>query len=260
MIFTLPCLLALSIFAISPSNAATLRNPRDTLTSRSDDVSEESQDLQQHFTFPFESRNLAGKVDIHVKANDDDEHAFGLDLIYADVHPADIRSQFHGFPVVSGTITYPIPASPFSGYGSLFGWIQFTKTDVQGEEDGDWEMDIYPYAADIPNPFGIWGFTPALFDAPGTKKDPSGNNTAVVWRAQAYLCILGDGGLTKNVSVIPGAGFKWGYDIDVDQKTPAEREILIKQVEILDVTSEWPQRLPLLKESYKDFIFNDISK
>jgi len=104
----------------------------------------------QHLTLDFTSRTLAGQVHVTVQPNNDPTTAFGLSLIYPDVAPANISANFAGFPVVHGPITYPIPANPYPGYGSLFGWIQF----ISQTGGANWTVDSYPYALDLGDPFG----------------------------------------------------------------------------------------------------------
>ncbi|KAF2494346.1 hypothetical protein BU16DRAFT_540824 [Lophium mytilinum] len=211
----------------------------------------------QHFELPFESRSHGGLICITIQPNDDNKHAFGLDLIYPDVAPSQLAHQFHGFPVLQGDITYPIPSNPASGYASLFGWIQFIKQVPKSGDAGNWTMDAYPYAQDINTPFGYWGINPTVFDAPAIELAVDGKNEAVVWTAQAFLCVLNDAGFTKNVSVIPGTGLTWGFDIDVDEKSPLERRVLVRRAETISVESEWPERLPLLRETFPEWDFHD---
>ncbi|KUJ08776.1 uncharacterized protein LY89DRAFT_326117 [Mollisia scopiformis] len=207
---------------------------------------------KQHLALPFESRGQAGVVSITVQPNDDVEHAFGLDLLYPGTA---ILPNFIGFPVVHADMTYPIPSSPYSGYGTLFGWIQFIRQDDDGVI-GNWTVDHYPFAQDIDTPFGYWGYNPSTFDAPAILLD-EGNNTSIVWTAQAFLTILPDAGGSKNVSVIPGGAFTWGFDINVDANSTTEREIVIRRVEQLDV-SGWSGRVALLREQYPEWTFQDV--
>lgn len=205
---------------------------------------------KQHFKSSFESRSQTGAISITVQPNDDQQHAFGLDLIYPGVP----LTQFFGFPVVHGTITYPIPSSPFSGYGSLFGWIQFIKQDTDGEA-GNWTMDAYPFAQDLQTPFAYFGYNPSTLDAPATY--PYVNGTTVAWTAQAYLTVLADAGFTKNVTVVPGGAFTWGFDINIDENSPLDRQIVVRRIEKIDVDSEWGERLPLLRETFTEWTFQD---
>jgi len=210
---------------------------------------------QLHLTLPFNSRSQAGVISIDIQPNNDDQHAFGLDLLIPGVSQSELAAEFGGFPVVHGAITYPIPASQFSGYGSLFGWIQFVNSALPGET-GDWAMDLFPFQKGLDNPFGYWGFNPSLFDAPAIE---GGRNQTGGWTAQAYLTVLGDAGGSRNVTVIPGGAFTWGFDIEVDKDCPLQNLIIIRQPEMIAVESEWPQRLPLLEESFPDWAFNEVN-
>jgi hypothetical protein len=241
--------LSLFSFSILSNFASSSPSPK-----RSTDVSENSS--IQHLSLDFTSRSKAGKVSVIVQPNNDNETANGLSLIYGPaVSPPDYYLNFHGFPVIHSTIVYPIPANPTSGYGSLFGWIQFIKYDYQGEAEGDWAVDSFPYATDLMTPFGGWGFNPTMFDAPAILWAP--NNTGVVWRAQTYLCELVDAGVSKNVTVLPGAVYTWGYDLNVNAKNASQRSIAVTKLQPLNV-SEWNQRLPLLREQYTEWTFYDV--
>jgi hypothetical protein len=183
----------------------------------------------QNITIPFTSRDQPGKITVTVQANHDPHHAAGLDLIFPQIPQKDFPKQFHGFPVTKATIEYPLsspsPASLPESYASLFGWIQFVKaipvdiTHNANNESGQWEMDIYPYASDLNSPFAVWGFNPTLFDAPARLLGPSSDDgkkvgsgdedepEELVWRAQSFLCVLEDAGITKRVQLIEGSGF-----------------------------------------------------
>lgn len=207
----------------------------------------------QHLTLPFSSRSQAGLISIAIQPNNDTEHAFGLDLIY----PGTALSELQGFPVLHGSITYPIPSSPYTGYDALFGWIQFVQ-DVSADGGGNWTMDVYPFAKDINTPFGYWGFNPSVFDAPAKPLADDGTAEKVAWTAQAFLCVLPDAGISKNVTVIPGAAITWGFDVSVEGKNSSERQIVVRKPETIEVKSEWPQRLPLLREMYPEWTFQDV--
>jgi hypothetical protein len=207
----------------------------------------------QHVLLNFTSRGQAGAVAVTIQPNTDNETGFGLDLIYPG---EDIPLNFHGFPVVHGAITYPIPANPTSGYGSLFGWIQFIKNNTVGQPDGPWGVDSYPYAGDLNDPFGGWGYNPSHFDAPAILWDE--DNDVVSWSAQTYLCVLEGAGVYKNVTVFKGAGFTWGYNQTVDSGNSSVRSIAVTKATLLDVGTEWEDRLPLLKGQYPEWTFQDV--
>jgi len=119
-------------------------------------------------------------------------------------------------------------------------------------------MDIYPFAQDLNTPFGYWGYNPSVFDAPEIMLAKDGNNKEVVWTAQAYLTVLEDAGVTKNVAVIPGGAFTWGFDINVDENSPSETQIRVRRAEKVAVELDWPERLPLLREMYTEWTFQDV--
>lgn len=214
----------------------------------------------QHLTIPFNCRSQHGKVEITLRPNCDPVHAHGLDLIFPDVSRASFAEQFFGFPVMHGAITYPIPASLHLSYGNLFGWIQFVRSvpgQIVAEDEhrySGWEMDIFPYAKDLQTPFAYWGFNPSIFDAPARLLETNGKVQNLEWRAQSFLCILEDAGMTKRVKLVPGVGFGWGFDIQAKDKE-IKRDIIISGLEILDAEKEWVDRLGLLRDLYPAWTF-----
>ena len=83
----------------------------------------------------------------------------------------------------------------------------------------------------------------------------------LVWRAQSFLCVLEDAGMTKKVRVIEGAAFGWGFDTKSVRGTGggAERKIVVTEVGVLDLEKEWAERLVLLKKEYPDWTFSDLA-
>jgi hypothetical protein len=163
---------------------------------------------------------------------------------------------------MKASIEYAGPSSPFSSYTQLFGWIQFVKAipmnaDGSSEETGEWEMDIYPFAKDLKMPFCFWGHNPTAFDAPCRLLKEDGTVEELVWRAQSFLCVLEDAGMTKKIKVVEGAAFGWGFDMKAAKGSGSgvERKIVIKEVEVLDQDKEWANRLVLLRREYPDWTF-----
>jgi hypothetical protein len=230
------------------------------------DSSEESPSSPtvQHLTIPFTSRSRHGKIDITLRPNLDPIHAHGLDLIFPAVPQPSFPEQFHGFPVMHGTITYPIPPSAYLSYGNLFGWIQFVRSvssdTLPGNEEKNegWEMDIYPYAKDLKSPFVYWGLNPSIFDAPARLLSKDEKVQSLEWRAQSFLCVLEDAGKTKRVMLVPGAGFGWGFDIRAKEGGKG-RDITVSDLEVLDVEKAWRGRLGLLRDLYSDWTFLDTT-
>jgi len=237
---SLICLIIIETIANLASGNPIARRPTDTSI--------------QHLTLDFKSRGSAGKIHVTVQPNNDNKTAFGFSVLSPTVPLSELSAEFGGFPVVHGPITYPIPANPTSGYGSLFGWIQF----IQNNTGADWAVDSYPYAQDLGDPFGGWGYLPTHFDAPAIPLATDGDNTPVVWRAMTYLCELADAGVTKNVTVLSGGAFTWGFDLDVNAANTSARSIVVTKVEVLDVETEWKDRLALLRGQYTEWTFNDV--
>ena len=132
-------------------------------------------------------------------------------------------------------------------------------SDGTSKETGEWEMDIYPFAKDLGMPFCFWGHNPTAFDAPCRLLREDGKVEEMVWRAQSFLCVLEDAGLSKRVKVLDGAAFGWGFDIEKVEGTGSgvERKIVIAEVEVLDLKKEWVDRLLLLRKEYPAWMFCD---
>jgi hypothetical protein len=215
----------------------------------------------QQISVPFTCREQRGKIDITLQPNNDPEHAWGLDLIFTHIPPSEFQENFHGFPVVSAKVAFPEPAGPSPGYGSLFGWIQLIKAD-KADNPGEWEIDIYPWAKDLRSPFSYWGHCPTAFDAPA--KYLAEEDDWARWRAQSFLCVLPDAGVSKRVVPV-GAGFSWGFDIEMTESGAKDsgalkRKIVLQKVEVMDVEKEWSGRLPSLREWYPEWEFLDASQ
>jgi len=218
----------------------------------------------QQLSIPFSCRGQGGKIDITLQPNNDPQHAWGLDLIFTHIPPSGLKANFHGFPVVSAKVIYPEPADPagpLSGYGSLFGWIQLVKAD-KADNDGEWEMDIFPWAKDLRSPFSYWGHCPTAFDAPAQLLAEA--DVWTKWRAQSFLCVLLDAGISKRVVPV-GAAFSWGFDIERTESRGAEpgflgRKFLLQEVEVMDIEKEWSERVPSLRAWYPEWQFLDASE
>jgi len=158
-----------------------------------------------------------------------------------------------------------------SSYAQMAGWIQFVKStpvndDGKRKDDewdtGKWEMDIYPFAKDLKTPFCFWGHNPTAFDAPCRLRKEDGSVDELLWRAQSFLCVLEDAGVSKNVQVLKGAAFGWGFDVEKVKSSDGkdvERKIVIKDIEILDLETEWAGKLELLRKEYPEWTFKDVA-
>jgi hypothetical protein len=217
----------------------------------------------QNISVPFKCRDQDGRVNVTLQPNHDHNHAWGLGVIFPFIPRDQYAIHFDGFPVLTAVTEYPIPRNPSSGYGSLFGCIQFVK-EAKADGGGDWEMDIFPYAKDLKTPFATWGFNPTMFDAPARLWDEDGKkDDGLVWRAQSYLCVLEDAGVSKRVKVIPGAAFGWGYDVHIEKvekggSSELKRNITIKYPEPLDAEVEWTARIEILRKLYPEWTFYDF--
>ena len=209
-------------------------------------------------SLPFSYRSESGKVSITLQQNKDFDHAWGLDLLFPDTPP----SSFHGFPVITASITYPLSpsAASTSGYDSLFGWISLVKYQTQNSNgNADWAIDLYPWAKDLKSPFSYWGHCPTFFAAPAVVIDEK-EHEGLRWEAQCFLCSLTDAGREKMVVPVSGAGFSWGFEADVVKSAGwglggIETKIVLNDLEELDVEREWKDRAVLLRKLYPQWKF-----
>ena len=77
----------------------------------------------------------------------------------------------------------------------------------------------------------VLGYNRSVFDAPSMFLAEGGDNTAVVWIVQGYLT-LEDAGFSKNVIVIPGGAFTQESDINVDENSSSESQIVVRRANI----------------------------
>lgn len=132
---------------------------------------------------PFVWAGRDGEVRVEVRENDD---------------PAALGCEefARGFPVCRATIT-PVA----EGYAEMLGWIQLV--DDSWHADG-FHADGFEPLGSLPHPFGFYGVSPTLFDAPHY----DGENFDFV--AHSFLCGLGGELLEFRHEARPVLGFAWG--------------------------------------------------
>lgn len=143
---------------------------------------------------PFRWSSLEGEVRVEIRRND---------------YPAALGCEefARGFPVIRATIT---PTS--RGYADMLGWVQLV--DDSFHADG-FHADGFEPLGDLPHPFGFYGVSPTLFDAPhfdGERFD---------FLAHTFLCGLGGDLLEFRREIRAVLGFIWGC-----RKRGAEIELL----------------------------------
>ena len=149
-------------------------------------------DARDTLILPYRWAGAAGTVSVEVGTNEDPA-ALGC-------------AEFaRGFPYMRATIT---PQEV--GYLNVMGWIQLTRWGAIGAE-AEFAMDPYAPLRKIPHPFGFFGFSPTMFDAPHT--DEPGEDE---FTAHTFLGAIG-GGLfdfedeARSPQALAILGFRWGF-------------------------------------------------
>jgi len=133
---------------------------------------------------PFRWAGREGEVRVEVRENDD---------------PAALGCEefARGFPVCRATIE-----PPAQGYADMLGWVQMV--DDSWHDDGFHADDFEPLAP-LPHPFGFYGVSPTLFDAPHF------DGESFDFLAHTFLCGLGGELLEFRHEARAILGFSWGF-------------------------------------------------
>jgi hypothetical protein len=132
---------------------------------------------------PFSWTGREGEVRVEISENDDP----------AGLGCADFA---HGFPVCRAMV-----APPSRGYADMLGWVQLVDDSYHG---GGFHADGFEPLGPLPHPFGFYGVSPTLFDAPHY----DGENFDFL--AHTFLCGLGGELLEYRREVRAVLGFSWG--------------------------------------------------
>jgi hypothetical protein len=193
-------------------------------------------------TFPFQLRDGQGTVSVSFQPNDDPERwGFGtLGLPW----PNDLTV---GLPVFEARTDCSL-----HGYAAVMGWVQVvrihvlesSRSTVDGVEKApaghhEW-VDGPPQLRGLGVPFTSSGVRPTLFDAPvSTESDTT-------FLADSFLTATPDA-LVSRVS-LPLLGIRWGYSTRTGQPTELHEPTLLDG-------SQWVEALPLLRETFPDWQF-----
>jgi hypothetical protein len=137
--------------------------------------------MEMHFSWA----GVDGMVRVEFGRNDDPA-AFGC-------------AEFaRGFPYCLATIE---PQA--KGYAEMLGWAQLV--DASFYTPGEFISDGFQRFGPLPHPFGYFGVSPTLFDAPHTDEENSD------FLAHTFLCGLGGELLEFRREACPVLGFSWGF-------------------------------------------------
>jgi hypothetical protein len=136
---------------------------------------------------PYRWGGVEGSVDAEVGVNDDPAALGCAELA-------------RGFPYFRATL-----APPARGYGDALGWVQLVEwPQVFGS--GGFRIDPFAPLGDVSHPFGFYGFSPTMFDAPHT--DVEADSEFV---AHCFLCGLGGELLEMRREAVAVLGIRWGF-------------------------------------------------
>lgn len=139
--------------------------------------------LPMTLALPFRWAGRDGRAQVEIRENDD---------------PAALGCEgfARGFPVCRATVT-----PPSQGYADMLGWVQLV--DDSYHADG-FHADGFEPLGSLPHPFGFYGVSPTLFDAPHF----DGENFD--FQAHTFLCGLGGELLEFRREARAVLGFGWG--------------------------------------------------
>jgi len=132
---------------------------------------------------PFRWAGREGEVRVEVRENDDPV-ALGCE------------PWARGFPVCRATID-----PPARGYSDMLGWIQLVDDSYHG---GGFHADGFEPLGELSHPFGFYGVSPTLFDAPHADAEDFD------FLAHSFLCGLGGDLLEFRREARAVLGFSWG--------------------------------------------------
>ena len=171
---------------------------------------------------PYRWAGIEGEVEVEIGVNDD---------------PAALGCEefARGFPYCRATV-----GPPARGYADALGWVQLVSWTHLGE---GFQIDPFAPLGEISHPFGFYGFSPTLFDAPHTDIDLVDSDFV----AHSFLCGLGGRLLEFRHEARAVLGFSWSFSF-------RDREIEIPSPAALG-PDDWNAHRLTLEESHPGWSF-----
>ncbi|PWY94338.1 hypothetical protein BO94DRAFT_613392 [Aspergillus sclerotioniger CBS 115572] len=157
--------------------------------------------------------------------------------------PSTPITSFLDFPICQATLTPSQPSTstpPPTGYASLYGWIQFVRSQPPSEppspslsskdtekkkEIETWTHDPLPLTSSTNTPFAYFGHLPTMFDAPAYP-----DATEMDWTARTFLVYVDDCLMSRVVR--PVVAFEWGFLVtDGKKEVKGVREVGVERWE-----------------------------
>jgi hypothetical protein len=180
-------------------------------------------------SLPFAARELRGVVKV---------------AVYPNAEPALVGSAdwAYGFPICEASIEWDA-----QGYQALLGWVQVVGMRAPGTDaPRNWATDPLEVYEGLNTPFGFYGLSPTLFDAPAR----SDRTRPLDWHAESFLCSAPSRPMAREAK--PVAGFSWGFVLN-------HGEIATIEPSALDLTA-WTRHLDLLRSTYPGWTFPEASR
>jgi hypothetical protein len=194
--------------------------------------------------YPFLLRGAEGIATVELCANDDPE-LWGYGILGLPWPP----SLANRLPVLTVEVSHTA-----AGYSTVMGWIQVVRITVSDSSEslvpgaekappGEhvW-VDGPPNLRGLGVPFVSFGSCPTLFDAPASTE------SEIRFVADSFLTASPDGLVSRRSQ--PCLGLRWGY------ATHAEALPELLSLSALE-RSHWHDDLPILRESFPDWTFED---
>ncbi|MCP3933750.1 MAG: hypothetical protein GY708_00105 [Actinomycetia bacterium] len=177
-------------------------------------------------SLPFVARGLPGMVNVEV---------------YPNSQPASVGSAdwAQGFPICKASIDWEA-----EGYNALLGWVQLVGMRAAGTDDSrHWVTDPLEIYNGLNTPFGFYGLSPTLFDAPAR----SDRTRSLDWCAESFLCFAPSSPMAREAH--PVGGFSWGFVLSGDEIKTIEPKAIER--------AAWTRHLDLLRSTYSGWTFPD---
>lgn len=177
-------------------------------------------------SFPFVARGLPGVVNVEV---------------YPNSRPASIGSTdwARGFPICQASIDWKA-----EGYNALLGWLQVVgMRAANADASRKWVTDPLEIHDGLNTPFGFYGLSPTLFDAPAR----SDRTQSLDWCAESFLCFAPSSPMAREA--YPVAGFSWGFVLSAGEIKTVEPKVIEQ--------AAWNRHVGLLRSTYTGWTFPD---
>ncbi|MCP3991730.1 MAG: hypothetical protein GY724_21840 [Actinomycetia bacterium] len=111
------------------------------------------------------------------------------------------------------------------------------------DDSRHWATDPLEVYDGLNTPFGFYGLSPRLFDAPAR----SDRTRSLDWYAESFLCFSPSSPMVREAH--PVAGFSWGFVLSSGEITTLEPKAIER--------ARWNRHVGLLRSTYSGWTFPD---